>query len=36
MAEIAAKAGMISMVQDGLLKALDGLTTIDEVFAAAE
>ncbi|WKZ28612.1 MAG: GspE/PulE family protein [Patescibacteria group bacterium] len=36
MQEIAAKQGMITMAQDGLLKALDGLTTIDEVLAAAE
>ncbi len=36
MAEIAAKNGMISMVQDGLLKALDGITTVEEVFSVAE
>ncbi|MBI4281098.1 type II/IV secretion system protein [Candidatus Uhrbacteria bacterium] len=35
--EAAAKrAGMITMVQDGLLKALDGITTVDEVFRVAE
>ncbi len=36
MERIAGEQGMISMVQDGLLKALDGLTTIDEVFEVAE
>lgn len=36
MQEIAVKAGMITMVQDGLLKALDGLTTVEEVFGVAE
>ncbi|MBI2552476.1 type II/IV secretion system protein [Candidatus Uhrbacteria bacterium] len=34
--EIAVKAGMITMVQDGLLKALDGITTVEEVFRVAE
>lgn len=34
--EIAVKSGMITMVQDGLLKALDGITTAEEVFSAAE
>jgi type IV pilus assembly protein PilB len=33
--EIARKQGMITMVQDGLLKALNGLTSIDEVLRAA-
>ena len=33
-AQLAAKAGMITMAQDGLLKALDGLTSVDEVLAA--
>ncbi len=33
--EIARKQGMITMVQDGLLKALDGLTSVDEVLRAA-
>jgi type IV pilus assembly protein PilB len=28
--------GMITMVQDGLLKALDGITSVDEVFRVAE
>lgn len=36
MQDIAIKQGMISMVQDGLLKAYDGITTIDEVFSVAE
>jgi type IV pilus assembly protein PilB len=36
MQEIAIRQGMISMVQDGLLKALDGITTVDEVFSVAE
>lgn len=34
-AQLAAKAGMITMAQDGLLKALDGLTSVDEVLAVA-
>jgi len=33
---IAAKYGMITMVQDGLLKALEGITTVDEVFEKIE
>jgi len=36
MREIAVKNGMITMVQDGLLKALDGITSVDEVFRVAE
>jgi type II secretory ATPase GspE/PulE/Tfp pilus assembly ATPase PilB-like protein len=36
MQEIAVKYGMVSMVQDGLLKALDGITTVEEVFSVAE
>ena len=36
MQEIAVKNGMVTMVQDGLLKALDGMTTIEEVFRVAE
>ncbi|MDD5340851.1 MAG: GspE/PulE family protein [Patescibacteria group bacterium] len=36
MAELAFAEGMITMAQDGLLKALDGITTIDEVFRVAE
>ncbi|MFA6534034.1 MAG: GspE/PulE family protein [Patescibacteria group bacterium] len=30
--EIAVKNGMVTMMQDGLLKALDGVTTVEEVF----
>jgi len=33
---IALANGMITMVQDGLLKALDGITTVEEVFEVAE
>lgn len=36
MKELAHDAGMIEMVQDGLLKALDGLTTVDEIFRVAQ
>lgn len=36
MREVGARKGMISMVQDGVLKALDGITSIDEVFRVAE
>jgi len=36
MQEVAVKNGMVTMVQDGLLKALDGMTTIEEVFRVAE
>ena len=36
MVAIAQKGGMITMAQDGLLKALDGLTTVEEVLRAAE
>ncbi len=35
MREIMHSAGFISMVQDGLLKALDGITSVDEVFRVA-
>jgi type II secretory ATPase GspE/PulE/Tfp pilus assembly ATPase PilB-like protein len=28
--------GMVTMVQDGLLKALEGITTVEEVFRVAE
>jgi type II secretory ATPase GspE/PulE/Tfp pilus assembly ATPase PilB-like protein len=31
MREVAAAQGMVSMAQDGLLKALEGITTLDEV-----
>jgi type II secretory ATPase GspE/PulE/Tfp pilus assembly ATPase PilB-like protein len=36
MRDLARKQGMITMAQDGLLKALDGITTVDEVFRVAE
>jgi type II secretory ATPase GspE/PulE/Tfp pilus assembly ATPase PilB-like protein len=36
MRDVAVKHGMITMVQDGLLKALDGITSVEEVFSAAE
>lgn len=34
--ELAVKQGMVTMAQDGLLKALDGFTSVDEVLRAAE
>lgn len=34
--EITTEHGMITMVQDGLLKALDGITTVEEVFKVTE
>jgi len=34
--EIATANGMITMVQDGILKALEGLTSLEEVFRVAE
>jgi len=34
--EIAIKNGMVTMVQDGILKALDKITTIEETFRVAE
>lgn len=34
--EIAVKNGMITMAQDGLLKALDGITSVEEVLRVAE
>jgi type IV pilus assembly protein PilB len=34
--EIAVKNGMVTMVQDGLLKALEKITSVDEVFKVAE
>jgi len=34
--EIAQKSGMITMVQDGLLKAMEGITSVDEIFKKAE
>ncbi|MBI4433459.1 type II/IV secretion system protein [Candidatus Uhrbacteria bacterium] len=36
MQTIAQNAGMVTMVQDGILKALDGLTSVSEVFRVAE
>ena len=36
MIDIALKNGMITMAQDGILKALDGLTSIEEVLCVAE
>ncbi len=36
MEEVAMKEGMVTMAQDGLLKALDGLTSVEEVFRVAE
>ncbi|MBI5466408.1 MAG: Flp pilus assembly complex ATPase component TadA [Candidatus Kerfeldbacteria bacterium] len=34
--DIGVKNGMVLMVQDGLLKALDGITSVAEIFEAAE
>ena len=34
--DISAKAGMISMVQDGILKAMQGVTTVEEVFRVVQ
>ena len=34
--DIGIKNGMVTMVQDGILKALDGITSVDEVFRVAE
>ncbi|MEI7498288.1 MAG: GspE/PulE family protein [Candidatus Falkowbacteria bacterium] len=36
MRDIAAKGGMVTMVQDGVVKAVEGLTSLDEVFRVAE
>lgn len=36
MAAAAKRDGMITMAQDGLLKALDGITSVEEVFSVAE
>ena len=36
MRTIGAKSGMITMIQDGLLKAADGITTVEEVFRVAK
>ncbi len=35
-AEVAIAGGMITMVQDGVLKALEGITSLEEVFSVAE
>ena len=34
--EIAVNNGMVTMVQDGLLKAKDGITSVEEVFKKTE
>ena len=34
--ELAVKGGMVTMAQDGLLKALEKITSLDEVFRVAE
>jgi type IV pilus assembly protein PilB len=34
--ELAVKGGMVTMVQDGILKALDKITTVEEVFRVIE
>jgi type II secretory ATPase GspE/PulE/Tfp pilus assembly ATPase PilB-like protein len=34
--DLAEKNGMLTMVQDGLLKAKDGITSIEEVFSVAD
>ena len=36
MKDIAKQHGMVTMVQDGLLKALDGITSVDEVFRVSQ
>jgi type II secretory ATPase GspE/PulE/Tfp pilus assembly ATPase PilB-like protein len=36
MRDIAKKNGMVTMAQDGLLKAIDGITSVEEVFSVAE
>jgi type II secretory ATPase GspE/PulE/Tfp pilus assembly ATPase PilB-like protein len=36
MRTIGIKRGMITMIQDGLLKAVDGITTVEEVFRVAK
>jgi type IV pilus assembly protein PilB len=35
MRDIAKNQGMVTMVQDGLLKAVDGLSSVEEVFRVA-
>jgi type IV pilus assembly protein PilB len=34
--ELAKTQGMVTMVQDGLLKALDGITSVEEVYRVIE
>ena len=34
--EVAVKNGMVTMVQDGILKALEGITSVEEVFEVAQ
>ena len=36
MEELAIEQGMVNMAQDGLLKAIDGMTTPEEVFRVTE
>lgn len=36
MKKVAVKHGMITMIQDGLLKALEGITSVEEVFRVAK
>lgn len=36
MQDLATKKGMVTMVQDGLLKVIEGLTSIEEIFRVAE
>ncbi|MDD2807681.1 MAG: GspE/PulE family protein [Patescibacteria group bacterium] len=36
MRAIAVRNGMITMIQDGLLKAVDGITTVEEIFRVAK
>jgi len=36
MQEVGIKNGMLTMVQDGLIKALKGITSLDEVFRVSE
>ena len=36
MEEIAVKNGMVTMTQDGLLKAMEGITSVEEVFRVAD
>ena len=36
MEKIAIKDGMVTMVQDGVLKAMDGITTLEEIFRVIE